>query len=178
MTKRLREFSKKAHDVKCEIYNCSATDIKPIRDNEIDLIVTSPPYANTYDYYLYHRHRMEWLESDTRTPQSLEIGSRNKHSDEDMAIESYLSSMKTSMKESHRTLKKNKFFCIVIGDAIKDKNLIKMDTKFLKMGNEIGFTTKQCFSYDLRKYSYHFRWVGKSSDKSGYIIIFQKGTVK
>lgn len=174
MTKRLREFSEKAKDVKCEIYNCSATDIKPIRDNEIDLIVTSPPYANTYDYYLYHRHRMEWLECDTKTPQSLEIGSRNKHSDEDMAIESYLSSMKTSMKESYRTLKKNKFFCIVIGDAIKDKNLIKMDTKFLKIGNEIGFTTRQCFSYDLSKYSYHFRWVNKSSGKSGYIIIFQK----
>jgi len=178
MKRRLKEFSEKAHDVQCKIYNCSATSMKPIGDSKIDLIVTSPPYANTYDYYLYHRHRMEWLEYDSKSPQSLEIGSRNKHSDEDMAIESYLSSMKTSMKELYRVLKKNKFFCIVIGDAIKDKNLIQMDKEFLKLGKELGFTVKQCFSYDLRKYSSHFRWIGKTSDKKGHIIIFEKGTVK
>jgi hypothetical protein len=28
---------------------------------EADLIVTSPPYPGTYDYYLHHRLRMDWL---------------------------------------------------------------------------------------------------------------------
>ncbi len=174
MKQRLNEFSKLAQDVSCKIHNCSTVSIKPVNDEQVDLIVTSPPYANTYDYYLYHRHRMEWLECYSKQTQSLEIGSRNKHSDDNLGIQSYLDSMEESMKEFHRVLKDNSFLCMVIGDSIKDKKLIKMDTEFMKLGKNIGFKTKQCFSYDIGKYSTYFRWAEKVPDKKGHIIIFQK----
>jgi DNA modification methylase len=174
MKKRLNEFSKLAQNVSCNIYDCSSLSIKPVNDTEVDLIVTSPPYANTYDYYLYHRHRMEWLECYSKQTQSLEIGSRNKHSDDNLGIQSYLDSMEGSMKEFHRVLKDNSFLCMVIGDSIKDKKLIKMDTEFMKLGKNIGFKTKQCFSYNIGKYSSYFRWAEKVPDKKGHIIIFQK----
>lgn len=174
MKQRLNEFSKLAKDVSCKIYDCSTLSIKPVNDEQVDLIVTSPPYANTYDYYLYHRHRMEWLECYSKRPQSLEIGSRNKHSDDNLGIQSYLDSMERSMNEFHRVLKDDSFLCMVIGDSIKDKKLIKMDTEFMKLGKNIGFKTKQCFSYDIRKYSTYFRWAEKIPDKKGHIIIFQK----
>jgi DNA modification methylase len=174
MKQRLIEFSKLAQDVSCKIHNCSTLSIKPVNDEQVDLMVTSPPYANTYDYYLYHRHRMEWLECYSKQTQSLEIGSRNKHSDDNLGIQSYLDSMEESMKEFHRVLKDNSFLCMVIGDSIKDKKLIKMDTEFMKLGKNIGFKTKQCFSYDIGKYSTYFRWAEKVPDKKGHIIIFQK----
>lgn len=160
MIERLREFSYQTKNTDAIVHNCSVVSIKPIKKESIDLIITSPPYANTYDYYLYHRHRMEWLGYDFRAAQSLEIGSRNKHSDEDMAIQSYLDSMKSVFTELNRVLKKNKYFVIIIGDSIKDGKLIKMNEEYTKIGQECGFLTKQCFSYDLRKYSAHFRWVG------------------
>ena len=46
--------------------------------NSVDLILTSPPYPNTYD--LYHKHRMNWLECDVKYSMETEIGSRREYS--------------------------------------------------------------------------------------------------
>ena len=49
----------------------SYADIK-----DIDLIVTSPPYPNAYEYWLYHKYRMFWLGLDPLWARSREIGAR------------------------------------------------------------------------------------------------------
>jgi hypothetical protein len=41
----------------------------------VDAVVTSPPYANAFDYHLYHRHRMFWLGYDPSHVGQQEIGS-------------------------------------------------------------------------------------------------------
>ncbi len=41
-----------------------------------DLIITSPPYPNAYEYWLYHKYRMFWLDMDPLHAKSLEIGAR------------------------------------------------------------------------------------------------------
>ena len=51
-----------------------------IPSNTISLIFTSPPYPNTYDYYLYHKHRMLWLDFDVKFCMQNEIGSRREYS--------------------------------------------------------------------------------------------------
>jgi len=33
----------------------SLTEIRKISDNSLDFVITSPPYINTFDYYLYHK---------------------------------------------------------------------------------------------------------------------------
>ena len=58
------------------IFNQDARNLSNIKSDSIDLTVTSPPYANTYDYYLYHKHRMNWLGYDFNHSKSYEIGSR------------------------------------------------------------------------------------------------------
>ena len=174
MKKRMEQFSSQASKASCVIHRTSALNMTKIKDSTVDLIVTSPPYANTYDYYLYHKHRMNWLGFDVKAPQSLEIGSRNKHSDNDMAINLYLKSMERGFEEFRRVLKDGRKFCIIVGDAIKDKKVIKMDTEFKKIAKQTGFETLQVFSYDLRKYSSSFRWVSQGTDKKSHIMIFKK----
>ena len=174
MKKRMEEFSSLATNASCMVSKSSALSMKKISDSQIDFIVTSPPYANTYDYYLYHKHRMNWLGYDIKTPQSVEIGSRNKHHDNNLPITSYLESLKSYFSECNRVLRTGKFFCIVVGDAIKDGNMISMDKEMKNLANETGFGLMQCFSYDLRKYSFSFRWIGKAPDKKGHIMIFKK----
>ena len=174
MKKRMEQYSSQASKASCIIHRTSALNMSKIKDSTVDLIVTSPPYANTYDYYLYHKHRMNWLGFDVKTPQSLEIGSRNKHSDNDMAINMYLESMEMCFKEFGRVLKNGRKFCIVVGDAIKDKKVINMNTEFNKIAEKTGFETLQVFSYDLRKYSSSFRWVSQGTDKKSHIMIFEK----
>ena len=44
--------------------------------SNIGLVVTSPPYPNAYEYWLYHKYRMYWLGMDPITVRKNEIGAR------------------------------------------------------------------------------------------------------
>ncbi|NMN56853.1 site-specific DNA-methyltransferase (cytosine-N4-specific) [Xanthobacter sp. SG618] len=45
-------------------------------DKPIGLVVTSPPYPNAYEYWLYHKYRMWWLGLDPLAVKEREIGAR------------------------------------------------------------------------------------------------------
>lgn len=42
----------------------------------VSLVVTSPPYPNAYEYWLYHKYRMYWLGMDPIPVREAEIGAR------------------------------------------------------------------------------------------------------
>ena len=42
----------------------------------VSLVVTSPPYPNAYEYWLYHKYRMYWLGMDPVAVRQREIGAR------------------------------------------------------------------------------------------------------
>lgn len=48
-------------------------------EKEIGLVVTSPPYPNAYEYWLYHKYRMWWLGFDPLAVKEAEIGARPKY---------------------------------------------------------------------------------------------------
>ena len=51
-SKRIEEFSKLLkYQATLEIHNADSRNLSFISSKSIDLIITSPPYANTYDYY-------------------------------------------------------------------------------------------------------------------------------
>ncbi len=45
-------------------------------DKNVGLIITSPPYPNAYEYWLYHKYRMWWLGFDPIKVRTYEIGAR------------------------------------------------------------------------------------------------------
>jgi site-specific DNA-methyltransferase (cytosine-N4-specific) len=55
----------------------------------VGLVITSPPYPNAYEYWLYHKYRMWWLGFDPLAVKAREIGARahffkrNHHTGED-----------------------------------------------------------------------------------------------
>jgi len=62
-------------------------------DTPIGLVVTSPPYPNAYEYWLYHKYRMWWLGFDPNDVKQNEIGARahyfrkNHQTSEDFVIQ-------------------------------------------------------------------------------------------
>lgn len=44
--------------------------------SDISLTITSPPYPNAYEYWLYHKYRMYWLGMDPISVRAAEIGAR------------------------------------------------------------------------------------------------------
>ena len=82
-----------------------------------DLVVTSPPYANSYDYYLYHKHRMNWLGLDFRLAKDREIGSRMEFSSQKAPIEKFFADMGKAFANISAALTPKAKCIVVQGDS-------------------------------------------------------------
>lgn len=61
----------------CTVLNRDILNVGPDEiGRNVGLVVTSPPYPNAYEYWLYHKYRMYWLGMDPLAVRSAEIGAR------------------------------------------------------------------------------------------------------
>jgi len=58
------------------IFNLDARDIGKLDMPPISLLITSPPYPNAFEYWLYNKYRMYWLGYDPVSVREVEIGAR------------------------------------------------------------------------------------------------------
>lgn len=156
------------------VKQASSTNLDFIENDTVDIVITSPPYLNSYDYYLYHKLRMFILDLDHKEAQNVEIGSRNKHSDHSLGPEVYFESMRQVGLELYRVMKYGGKCIIVVGDSIVNKQLIDMSIEYNKIFKDIGFDVIESFAFDQRKYTTAF--IKKSTDlsKKTHILVYQK----
>jgi len=173
MNKRMTEFIERASNSKISIFTADSRNLSFLKDNSIDLIITSPPYANTYDYYLYHKLRMYWLGYQVKPVQTNEIGSRNRHSSKKEDISMYSKDLSKCLNEMSRVLKNNKFAIIIIGDSVIRGKLIRANKlmKDIAMKNNFEFVKE--ISYNLKKSSKQFNTKFRNKDKLEHIIVFK-----
>lgn len=64
-------------DGQSRVINANLLDLQPDDlGRQVGLVVTSPPYPNAYEYWLYHKYRMYWLGMDPIAVRAAEIGAR------------------------------------------------------------------------------------------------------
>ena len=173
MDKRMIEFMKYASDSKVSIFTADSRNLSFLKDNSIDFIVTSPPYANTYDYYLYHKFRMYWLGYQVKTVQTNEIGSRNRHSSKKEDISMFEEDLSKCLNEMSRVLKNHKFAIIIIGDSIIRGKLIRTNKLMNDIAMKNNFEFVKEISYNLKETSKMFNPKFTSEDKLEHIIVFK-----
>lgn len=173
MNTRITDFSKKASDSFVKVYTADTQNMAFLSDNSVDHIVTSPPYANTYDYYLYHKFRMYWLGYDVKKVQDTEIGSRNRHSSKKEDISTFQDCLSKSLKEMSRVLKNNKYAVIVIGDSVIRGKLIRINALMKDIASKNNFKFIKEISYNLKENSRMFNPKFTNGDKLEYIMFFQ-----
>jgi len=59
-----------------KVINADAREIGNLEMPPISLVITSPPYPNAFEYWLYNKYRMYWLGYDPIGVRQLEIGAR------------------------------------------------------------------------------------------------------
>ncbi len=111
MLKRIMEFSKVASTCSAKLYLEDSTKLDFINE-EISLAITSPPYMNSFDYYLYHKHRLHWLGYNVKNVQEKEFGSRNKHNDNNEGIETYNQCIYNNAKAVKNCLRRMAFIVL------------------------------------------------------------------
>jgi DNA modification methylase len=108
-----------------------------VRDNEIDGILTSPPYSIAVDYIKNDLHALEFFGEDPNKLRDKMVGLRGDRRDK---IKNYYLDMKRSIDEMYRVLKDGGYCTIIIGDNTVNGRRLKNEEKFIKLGKESGFT--------------------------------------
>jgi tRNA G10 N-methylase Trm11 len=107
----------------------------PLRDNSIDGVITSPPYAIALDYIKNDAHALQALGLDVREIRGQFIGLRGQMNER---VHLYNEDMKKSLEEMARVLKPSKFALIVIGNATYKGSTLKSVELITKHAGEIG----------------------------------------
>lgn len=172
---RMAEFSKQVptHGY-LKLLNADSRHLTMLEDESIDIIITSPPYANTYDYYLYHKFRKRWLDLDVKFAQYNEIGSRREYSSLKKPAEQWTTDLKLCFAEMYRLMKKEGLAFIVIGDSVIKKQLIKIDEVIRDFMPDIGFEICNIISSDLSEHSRVFNPAFTQKNKKEHLIILKK----
>ncbi len=77
--RKLVEAKSRNHinNAKVKVINNDILSLRPQAiKRDIGLVITSPPYPNAYEYWLYHKYRMFWLDHDPISVKEKEIGAR------------------------------------------------------------------------------------------------------
>ena len=106
----------------------------------IGLVITSPPYPNAYEYWLYHKYRMYWLGMDPIKVRKSEIGARPNYfkvnSENEFDFE-------RQMEETFALLAKvlcyKRKACFVVGRSIIHGRVIDNTAILARAGTSKGF---------------------------------------
>jgi site-specific DNA-methyltransferase (cytosine-N4-specific) len=119
-----------------DILKISAQDIR----HPIGLVVTSPPYPNAYEYWLYHKYRMFWLGYDPIKVKQQEIGARAHYFKKNYPTEEdFLGQMEHVFKLIWSTLVKDGHACIVIGRSKIHGKIVDNAKLLAELAKKIGF---------------------------------------
>ena len=108
----------------------------------IGAVITSPPYPNAYEYWLYHKYRMWWLGFDPIAVKSKEIGARahffksNPHTAWD-----FVGQMEKSFLLIEEVLISGGFACFVIGRSKIHGEIVDNSKIIEGAGSKFGFRT-------------------------------------
>lgn len=140
MIKSVRDFQSIVKELGLKLGNTEITigDARKlsIKDESIDGVITSPPYAIALDYVSNDAHSLKALGYELSTIREEFIGIRGKMAER---INLYNQDMMKCYMEMYRVLKPEKFAVIIIGDATYSGQKIKTTEFTINYCQKIGF---------------------------------------
>jgi DNA modification methylase len=174
MVRGMREFFETGPHHPPTVVCLDSREPWPVKPGSARLVLTSPPYANTYDYYLYHKLRMVWLGLDWENAKRNEIGSRNRHSSLGEGIESYVSDMARCLREVARALEAEGTAVFVVGDSViggvRHDALTVIGEAAKGSGLEVCEAISKSLDGKSRSFSHSFQRAGKFE----HVILLKK----
>ncbi len=111
----------------------------------IGAVITSPPYPNAYEYWLYHKYRMYWLGFDPLAVKAREIGARahffKRHGH---TAEHFAEQMSHTFARLGQVLVGGGYVCFVIGRSRIHGRMVNNAKIIEEVANELGFIRLFC----------------------------------
>ncbi len=125
--------------INSDILKVAAKDLP----KNVGLVITSPPYPNAYEYWLYHKYRMYWLGMDPIAVKKREIGARphyfkKNHQDE----HDFERQMRLCFQLLSKVMIPNGRACFVVGRSIIHGRRIDNVQLLIRAAKPYGFTVE------------------------------------
>jgi site-specific DNA-methyltransferase (cytosine-N4-specific) len=171
MVGRVREFALLAENSFTRIA-CQDLRYCTVEDEIADLIVTSPPYLNAWDYNLYQKFRLHWLGFDHLSLRRAEIGAHLKHSYIDDPVGEYSNDLDLCLRQMFRMLRKEGICCIVIGESTIKGRHVDVGMLLESLASNSGFKTER--KYKQAILGPHFSQSRSVTSKTETILVLKK----
>lgn len=107
----------------------------------IGLVVTSPPYPNAYEYWLYHKYRMWWLGYDPLAVRKREIGARAHYFKKNHPTnDDFRRQMRHVLSLVRDVLVPSGHVCIVVGRSRIHGKDVDNGSLIAEVGRDLGFS--------------------------------------
>jgi len=161
----------KGHVICSDILGVSPDDI----DGKVGMVITSPPYPNAYEYWLYHKYRMWWLGYDPISVREKEIGARPHYQKKNGETEiDFKNQMERVFDLVDNVLLKDGYFSIVIGRSIikgrEINNAAMMEELAGKHGYSIAADIERTIAPTRKSFNLKY---GKINTE--HILVLRKG---
>ena len=169
------DFCENERNLKNKAIFCDAKHCNKLASTEsVDLILTSPPYPNTYDYYLYHKHRMNWLGFDVQTSMKAEIGSRREYSSLKLPKEKFNDDLFKIFSACNSLLKVGGEAVIIMGDGRIQGEKYEADKNIKNIVSKLNWRLIDYSYSNLDETSRSFQQSYRTKGKKEHVLVFQK----
>ena len=168
---RLKEVPNKSK-ANAQVHLADARNLIFMDESSVNLIVTSPPYLNAYDYHKYHRHRLHWIDADVRFARDEEIGKHDVFTRPGAKPDLYFEDMTKCFKEWERILRKGGKVLIVIGDAIVSGESVPVADRFIEIMGSLNLELEKRWIRRLQKEKKSFN--RNSRIDREHVLLFKK----
>ncbi len=154
--------------------NTLTLDAEQLGKKRVGLVITSPPYPNAYEYWLYHKYRMWWLGFDPLAVKEQEIGARahffkrNHHTEEH-----FWDQMRGTFQLISKVLVKDGYACFVIGRSKIHGKIIDNADIVQAVAAEIGFSTSARIERTISSTRKSFN-LSHANIKTETVLVLQK----
>jgi len=174
MLKRNDDYALQRSNSKIKVYHDDARKLSKVDDKSVNLILTSPPYLNTFDYYLYHKSRIHWLGFEPSEVRKSEIGCHHTANKFDIGYPKYMNALSSIFSEFNRVLTDNGHIFIVIGDAMLESVRVNALSVVEELAKENNFKIISVTDQKLKTSTRSFNVKFSASEKKEYMIVLTK----
>jgi len=140
----------------------------------VDLVITSPPYPNSYEYWLYHKYRMYWLGLDPLWSRSKEIGARPFYSGGGkLGPWDFQNDIRLVLEQIYRVTSKSAIQFWVVGDSIIKGQLIDNSKLIATACKMTGWKVIDVLKRDVKRTSSSFQGIGRLKREDILVITKQ-----
>lgn len=143
-------------------------------EKPVGLIITSPPYPNAYEYWLYHKYRMWWLGFDPIRVKDQEIGARAHYFKKNHQTEhDFILQMETLFNAFQRICTKDAFVAFIVGRSKIHGRIIENEKIIKEAGEKSGFTFVDSITRTINSSRKSFN-LSHARIKEEYLVVLQK----